>query len=144
MTVRPQRGAVSNRLVPAALVPAGAFAVHQLRYWLAYGHRAGFELAVQGHSYLPSVVPWIVMLIAFAVGTFLVAFGRALDAVAGRCARRVIRADRARVVARTRLEVLLPALAPLVDGWSGRGPSRLISPRRVYGAVLITSRGGQP
>jgi hypothetical protein len=201
MTVRPQRGAVSSRLAPAAFVPAGAFAVHQLRYWLAYGHRAGFELAVQGHSYLHSVVPWIVLLIAFAAGTFLVALGRALggggslprytlsfaalwllcaaclmaiyatqeflegllvtghpgglvgifgygglwsipaalavalvlaavfhsarrvlDAVAGRCARRVISADRAPVVARTRLEALLPTLAPLADGWSGRGP----------------------
>ena len=201
MTVRPQRGVVGNRLAPAALVPAGAFAVHQLRYWLAYGHRAGYELAVQGHSYLHSVVPWIVLLIAFAVGTFLVALGRALggggslprytlsfaalwllcaacliaiymtqeflegllvtghpggvagifgygglwsipaalavalvlaavfhsarrvlDAVAGRCAGRVIPADRAPFVARARLGVLLPALAPLADGWSGRGP----------------------
>ena len=78
MTVRLQRGAVIRRLAPAALMPAGAFAVHQLRYWLAYGHRAGSELAAQGHSYLHSVVPWIVLLIAFAVGTFLVALGRAL------------------------------------------------------------------
>ena len=59
-------------------MPAGAFAVHQLRYWLAYGNRAGFELAAQGHSYLHSVVPWIVLLIALAVGTFLLALGRAL------------------------------------------------------------------
>ena len=27
-----------------------------------------------------------------------------------------------RIVARSRLDVLLPALAPLADGWSGRGP----------------------
>ncbi len=201
MTVRPQRGAVDNRLAPAALVAAGAFAVHQLRYRLTYGHRARYELAAQGHSYLHSVVPWIVLLIAFAVGTFLVALGRALggggsfprytlsfaalwllcaacliaiyttqeflegllatghpgglagvfgygglwsipaalavalvlaavfrsarrvlDAVAGRCAGRVIPADRPAVVARARLDILLPALAPLADGWSGRGP----------------------
>jgi hypothetical protein len=201
MTVRPQRGVVGNRLAPAALVPAGAFAVHQLRYWLAYGHRAGYELAAQGHSYLHSVVPWIVLLIAFAVGTFLVALGRALggggslprytlsfaalwllcaaclvaiyttqefleglfatghpgglagifgygglwsipaalavalvlaatfhsarralQAVAERLAKRVPPARRAPVVARTRLDVLLPALTPLADGWSGRGP----------------------
>ena len=78
MTVRPQRGVVIRRLAPAALMPAGAFAVHQLRYWLAYGNRAGVELAAQGHSYLHSVVPWIVLLIALAVGTFLLALGRAL------------------------------------------------------------------
>ena len=33
----------------AALMPAGAFAVHQLRYMLAFGSRAGMELARQGH-----------------------------------------------------------------------------------------------
>ena len=56
---------------------AGAFAVHQLRYWLAFGGRAGAELQEQGHSYLHSVVPWIVLLIAAGVGTFLVSLGRA-------------------------------------------------------------------
>ncbi len=201
MTVRPQRGAVIRRLAPAALMPPAAFAVHQLRYWLAYGNRAGLALAEQGHSYLHSAVPWIVLLIAFAVGTFLVALGRVLggggslprytlsfaalwllcaaclvaiyttqefleglfatghpgglagifgygglwsipaalavalvlaatfhsarrvlQAVAERRARRVRPAGRAPVVARTRIDVLLAALAPLADGWSGRGP----------------------
>jgi hypothetical protein len=201
MTVHPQRGAVTRRLAPAALMPAAAFAVHQLRYWLAYGNRAGAVLAAQGHSYLHSVVPWIVLLIAFAIGTFLVALGRALsgggslprytvsfaglwllcaaclvaiyttqefleglfatghpggvagifgygglwsipaalavalvlaaafhsarrvlNAVGERYARRVLLPGRPPVVARRRLDVLLPALAPLADGWSGRGP----------------------
>ena len=182
-------------------MPAGAFAVHQLRYWLAYGNRAGVELAAQGHSYLHSVVPWIVLLIALAVGTFLLALGRALGGggslprytlsfaalwlscaaclvavyttqefleglfatghpaglagifgyggwwsipaalavalvlaaafhsarrvlhvVAERHARRVVVPERPPAVARTALDVLLPALAPLADGWSGRGP----------------------
>jgi len=201
MTGRPQRGAVIRRLAPAALMPAAAFAVHQLRYWLAYGNRAGVVLAAQGHSYLHSVVPWIVLLIAFAVGTFLAALGRALsgggslprytlsfaalwilcaasllaiyavqefleglfatghpgglagifgygglwsipaalavalvlaamfhsarrvlNAVGERRARRVSLPGPPPVVARTRLDVLLLALAPLADGWSGRGP----------------------
>jgi len=205
MTVRPQRGVVIRRLAPAALMPAGAFAVHQLRYWLTYGNRAGVELAAQGHSYLHSVVPWIVLLIALAVGTFLLALGRALGAggslprytlsfaalwllcaaclvavyttqefleglfatghpgglagifgyggwwsipaalavalvlaavfhsarrvlhaVAERHARQVVLAGQSPVLARTRLDVLLPALAPLADGWSGRGPPPLI------------------
>jgi len=76
--VRLQRGLVIRRLAPAALMPAGAFAVHQLRYWLAYGNHAGVELAEQGHSYLHSVVPWIVLLIGMSVGTFVLALGRAL------------------------------------------------------------------
>lgn len=75
--LRIQRGTVIRRFAPAALVPAGAFAVHQLRYWLAYGSRAAVELQNQGHSYLHSVVPWIVALLGLAAGVFLLALGRA-------------------------------------------------------------------
>ncbi len=66
-----------HRFAPVALMPAAAFAVHQLRYWLAFGSYAGAELEQQGHSYLHSVVPWIVCLIAVSVGGFLRALGRA-------------------------------------------------------------------
>jgi hypothetical protein len=201
MPVRLKRGVVIRRLAPVALMPAGAFAVHQLRYWLAFGSHAGVELADQGHSYLYSVVPWIVLLIGLSVGTFLLALGRAfggrvsvprytlsfaalwllcaaclvgiyttqefleglfatghpgglvgifgyggwwsipaalavglvlaaafhgarrvLHAVAARCARRVTVTRRPQAAVRVRRDVLLPALAPLADGWSGRGP----------------------
>ena len=60
-----------------ALFPPAAFAVHQLRYWLAYGSNAGVELQRTGHSYLHSVVPWLVLLLALAVGGFLRGLGRA-------------------------------------------------------------------
>lgn len=60
-------------------MPPAAFAVHQLRYWLAFGSQAGVELERQGHSYLHSLVPWIVFLIAVAVGAFLRALGRAFS-----------------------------------------------------------------
>jgi hypothetical protein len=60
-----------------ALLPPAAFAVHQLRYELAYGSAAGVELRETGHSYLHSVVPWLVALLALSVGGFLVAAGRA-------------------------------------------------------------------
>jgi hypothetical protein len=201
MPVRPQRGAVIRRLAPAALMPAGAFAVHQLRYWLAFGSHAGAELADQGHSYLHSVVPWIVLLIGLSLGTFLLALGRALGgrctvprytlsfaalwllcaaclvavyttqeflegllatghpggiagifgyggwwsipaalavglilaaafhgarrvlhAVAEQCAPRVAVARRPRALRRPGRDALRPALAPIADGWSGRGP----------------------
>jgi hypothetical protein len=59
-------------------VPAAAFAVHQLRYLLAYGGAAGVELQRQGHSYLHSLVPWIVLVLGLAVGGFLSALGRAM------------------------------------------------------------------
>lgn len=60
-----------------ALLPPAAFAVHQLRYLLAFGGHAGVELQRTGHSYLHSVVPWLVVLLALAVGGFLRALGRA-------------------------------------------------------------------
>ena len=198
--MRLERGVVIRRLAPAALMPAGAFAVHQLRYWLAFGNRAGLELAAQGHSYLHSLVPWIVLLIALTCGTFLLTLGRALGSgvsvprytlsffalwlVCAAClvavyvtqelleglfvtghpagvtgvfgyggwwsipaavavalvlaaafhgARRVLQAvakwseqpaaaARAPVLPRPSLHILGPALTPLADGWSGRGP----------------------
>ena len=71
------RGAI-RCLGRAAVVPAAALVVHQLRYLLAFGGNAGMELARQGHSYLHSVVPWIVLSIGLAVGAFLWALGSAL------------------------------------------------------------------
>lgn len=71
-----------GRLAPSALMPAAAFAVHQLRYVLAFHGDAGLELQRQGHSYLHSLVPWIVLAVALVFGAFLRALGRALG---GRC-----------------------------------------------------------
>lgn len=76
--MRLHRGVAIRRFAPIALMPPAAFAVHQLRYWLAFHSLAGVELQRQGHSYLHSVVPWLIALIASAVGAFLVALGRAL------------------------------------------------------------------
>jgi len=59
-------------------MPFAAFAVHQLRYYFAYGAYAGIELQRTGHSYLHSVVPWITGLVALAVGGFLRSLGRAI------------------------------------------------------------------
>jgi hypothetical protein len=78
MPVPVQKGVVIRRLAPLALMPAAAFAVHQLRYWLAFHDATGIELQRQGHAYLHSLVPWIVLLIALAAGAFLRALGRAL------------------------------------------------------------------
>jgi hypothetical protein len=70
------RSVVAGHASAALLAPA-AFAVHQLRYMLAFGGHAGIELQRTGHSYLHSVVPWLVLLVALAVGGFLRALGRA-------------------------------------------------------------------
>lgn len=59
-------------------MPAAAFAVHQLRFVLAFGGQTGAELQRSGHSYLHSLVPWLVMLIAVAAGGFLWLLGRAV------------------------------------------------------------------
>jgi hypothetical protein len=64
-------GSRARRLLPATWVPLSAIAVHQLRFFLAYGPSGGRELAESGHSYLHSVTPWIVLLCALGVGGFL-------------------------------------------------------------------------
>ncbi len=53
------------------VVPAAALVVHQLRYTLAYGSQASAELAAQGHSYLHSLVPWMVLGLGAALSSFL-------------------------------------------------------------------------
>jgi hypothetical protein len=68
---------LTRRLAQVALLPPAAFAVHQLRYMLAFGSSAGIELQRTGHSYLHSLVPWLVAALAIAVGVFLQALGRA-------------------------------------------------------------------
>ena len=73
-----QRVGLIRRLAPLALMPPAAFAVHQLRYWLAFGGHAGLFLNRQGHLYLHSVAPWLAVAVAIAVGGFLQALGRAL------------------------------------------------------------------
>lgn len=60
------------------LVPAAALAVHQLRYWLAFGSRANAQLAAQGHSYLHSLAPWVVLTLGIGATLFLRRVARAL------------------------------------------------------------------
>ena len=60
------------------LMPAAALAVHQLRYWLAYGSRANAELSAQGHSYLHSLVPWTVLALGVGATLFVRRLRRAL------------------------------------------------------------------
>jgi len=59
-------------------MPAAAFAVHQLRYLLAYRSHASAELAAQGHSYLHSLVPWLVVTLAVGLSAFVRRAARAL------------------------------------------------------------------
>lgn len=61
----------------AGLIPVAAFAVHQLRFLLAFGGGAGAELKETGHSYFHSVVPWIMLVVGLSVGAFLWSLGRA-------------------------------------------------------------------
>jgi hypothetical protein len=52
-------------------MPAAALAVHELRFRLAYGAGAPHVLAAQGHGYLASLAPWIVLVAALSVGVSL-------------------------------------------------------------------------
>jgi hypothetical protein len=53
------------------LFPAAAYAVHQLRFELGYGSGSNAALAAQGHGYLDSLAPWVGILLALALGSFL-------------------------------------------------------------------------
>jgi len=54
-----------------AVLSAGAYAVHQVRYLLVFGADAGRQLDAQGHGYLVGVVPLIAMVLGFAVAQVL-------------------------------------------------------------------------
>jgi hypothetical protein len=75
----PRRRPIGHAMARAAVVPMAAFAVHQLRYLLAFGTGASAELQRQGHSYLHSVAPWLVLGLGLAAGAFLSSLGRALS-----------------------------------------------------------------
>jgi len=83
MTRRSVRGVFAGR--GFVLFPACAFAVHQLRYELAYGSQASQALASQGHGYLDSLAPWLALLVALGFGSLL---GRLARSLAGRDDRR--------------------------------------------------------
>ena len=59
------------------MMPAAAFAVHELRYVLAFGTHAGAALQRQGHAYLHSLVPWLIALLALCLGVFVRRVGQA-------------------------------------------------------------------
>ena len=58
-----------RRLRPraAALLAAGAYALHQLRYVAGYGHRAHEELGAQGHAYMTVLAPLLAVAIVLLV-----------------------------------------------------------------------------
>jgi hypothetical protein len=60
-----------------ALFPLGVFAVHQLRYELAFGTDASRELADQGHAYLHELTPWIVLAVGLGLGGLIARLARA-------------------------------------------------------------------
>jgi hypothetical protein len=76
MKRRTGRAGVLGAGAQMALLPVSAYGVHQLRYLLAFGGNAGTVLRATGHSYLNSVVPWIILLVGLAAGWFLRRLGR--------------------------------------------------------------------
>jgi hypothetical protein len=66
-----------RQLLGVALFPLGAFAVHQLRYQLAFGSHASNRLAQQGHAYLHDLTPWIVLALALGLGQLSARVARA-------------------------------------------------------------------
>jgi hypothetical protein len=67
----------ARRFRLAALLAAGALAVHELRYALAYGEHAGREASAQGHAYLTVLIPVVVLAALFAAAQALLRFAGA-------------------------------------------------------------------
>jgi hypothetical protein len=62
---------IDSRLRGALLLPVCVLAVHQLRYYLAYGSKASAHLAASGHAYLSDVEPFALLCVAIALGALL-------------------------------------------------------------------------
>jgi hypothetical protein len=58
-------------------MPLCALAVHQGRYYLAFGSRAGARLNRDGHAYLSSVEPFALLAAALALGCLIGRLARA-------------------------------------------------------------------
>jgi hypothetical protein len=71
-----------SALRTSALIALGAFAVHQLRYLVAYGGDAGAALGAQGHAYLTVAAPPLVIVATSAVLGTLVAAALSTDRAA--------------------------------------------------------------
>jgi hypothetical protein len=68
---------MSLRARALALLPLSALGVHQLRYELAFGGDAGHELAAEGHAYLTSLTPLLVLAAALGAAELLTRLARA-------------------------------------------------------------------
>jgi hypothetical protein len=60
-----------SKLRAFALVAGAAYAVHQLRYLLAYGGGSGGQLSVQAHGYLALVLPLLAVFGLVALAAFV-------------------------------------------------------------------------
>lgn len=119
----------------AALTPAAALLVHQARYELAFGPDAPRALAEQGHAYLSSLTPWLVLLSALALGASLGALVQRWAGGTAGADGRAPRASAARVwlLASAGL-VAIFAAQELLEGWLASGHSA--------GAAAVLGAGG--
>jgi len=60
-----------------ALLAVGAYAVHELRYAITFGDRAPHVLEEHGHSYMSAAVPFLGLMLAIALGSWVTALARA-------------------------------------------------------------------
>jgi hypothetical protein len=113
----------------AALVAIGWWAVHQLRYLLAYGAGSGDALRHQGHAYLGPVAPVLGMVLVLALARVVV---RATAAPAGRSPRA------------QRLVVLWPACAGAIAALyaSQEATEGMLAAGHPAGLLAIVGHGG--
>jgi hypothetical protein len=74
----------SHPLRAVALLAAGAVAIHQLRYAIAYGDGASHALAVHNHSYFEFALPAVATVFVVALAGLLVRVAHGRSAAPGR------------------------------------------------------------
>jgi hypothetical protein len=63
---------IAHNVRLAAILALGAFAVHQLRYLIAFGGSASAELAQHGHGYMTDLLPALAVLVLAGALTTLI------------------------------------------------------------------------
>jgi hypothetical protein len=80
----------AHRVRLAAILALGAFALHQLRYLIAFGGVSSDELAQQGHRYMSDLLPSLAVLILAATLATLIRGTEGASPTRAPLARRIV------------------------------------------------------
>jgi hypothetical protein len=143
-----QRPARAPRLRGMTLLPAGVFAVHQLRLMLEFGDDGAH--AAEGHVYVGSLLAWVTIAVAAGLGGLIAHLARGLRGGGTVAGPRLVRLWAATSAALVGLHVLHEALEGLLLGGPGLaglvgigGLCALAAAVLVGGVIALALRGAR-